>query len=61
MSDVGGHGAGGGAWQFGIAWWLYIDGAAFGSKVSGDDLVRKASGYSWIPGFVMTIVFFMCV
>ena len=44
-----------------MAWWIYIDGAAYGVHVKDDQAAKDASGYSWIPGIITTIVFIMCV
>lgn len=46
------------ALQFGLAWWIYIDGAAWGA---GDAVADKAAGYHWLPGLGCTIAFIMCV
>mmetsp|Transcript_14679 Transcript_14679/g.51109 ORF Transcript_14679/g.51109 Transcript_14679/m.51109 type:complete len:152 (-) Transcript_14679:125-580(-) len=41
---------------FGLAWWIYIDGAASGS---GNAVADKAAGYHWLPGLGCTIAFVM--
>lgn len=43
---------------FGIAWWIYIDGAAYGTH-TGDPVAAKAAGYHWLPGCGVTLAFIM--
>mmetsp|Transcript_148369 Transcript_148369/g.360166 ORF Transcript_148369/g.360166 Transcript_148369/m.360166 type:complete len:155 (-) Transcript_148369:144-608(-) len=43
---------------FGIGWWVYIDGAAWGSA-QNDPVADKAAGYHWLPGLGVTIAFVM--
>ena len=42
--------------QFGIGWWIYIDGAAVAEGAGADPL-----GYSWLPGIGATLCFLMYV
>jgi len=42
--------------QFGIGWWVYIDGAA-----TADGPGKDALGYSWLPGIGVTLSFIMYV
>mmetsp|Transcript_28183 Transcript_28183/g.78904 ORF Transcript_28183/g.78904 Transcript_28183/m.78904 type:complete len:166 (-) Transcript_28183:121-618(-) len=52
---------------FGIAWWVYIDGAAYGNCYKrdaagdcvADSVASKAAGYHWLPGLGVTIAFIM--
>lgn len=45
--------------QFGAAWWIYIDGAAYGTHVEDSAAVHDTVGYSWLPGLFTTIAFVM--
>lgn len=47
--------------QFGAAWWIYIDGTAYGMSVLNDDTTKTTAGYSWLPGVFGTVAFIACV
>ena len=41
--------------QFGVAWWLYIDGTAS----TDDSFTKDAAAYTWLPGVGMSLAFLM--